>query len=212
MASTPRSVDMQNHPRRAQFEYFSQMANPYVGVTVNVDLSALAAWRSRTGAPFFLSLLYAVSRAANAVPELRRRIRPDGRVVEYDWCPSSHIVLKPDESYAYCTLSADKPLDAFLAEGTAAQRRCTECGTLDDADPEPLIFISTLPWLSYTALVQPTPMPADSNPRITWGRCFQENGRTLVPMTLLAHHALLDGLHISRFYQALDTELKRSFS
>ena len=31
-------------------------------------------------------------------------------------------------------------------------------------------------------------------------------------MTLLVHHALLDGLHISRFYQALDAELKRNFT
>ena len=49
MASTPRSIDMQNHPRRAQFEYFSQMANPYVGVTVNVDLSALCGMAFQDG-------------------------------------------------------------------------------------------------------------------------------------------------------------------
>ncbi len=212
MTSISRSIDMRNHPRWAQFEYFSKMANPYVGVTVNVDISQLIAWRAATGAPFFLSLLYTVSRAANAVPELRRRIAVDGQVMEYDWCPTSHIVLKPDESYAYCTLSADKPITDFLTEGVSAQRHCMECGTLDEPEPEPLIFISTLPWLSYTALVQPTPVPADTNPRITWGRCFQENGRTLVPLSLLAHHALLDGLHLSRFYQALTDELAHNFT
>lgn len=91
-----------------------------------------------------------------------------------DGCASSHIILKMDESYAYCTLSADKPLDAFLADGVAAQRHCTECGTLDESDPEALIFISTLPWLSYTALVQPTPMPADSNPALPGDAAFRK--------------------------------------
>ena len=47
--------------------------------------------------------------------------------------------------------------------------------------PEELLFISTTPWLTYTALVQPVPIPADSNPRITWGKYFTQEGKTLVP-------------------------------
>ena len=45
----------------------------------------------------------AAVRAANGVPELRRRIRGD-QVVEYDRCPSSHTVALPDGTYCYCRL------------------------------------------------------------------------------------------------------------
>ena len=80
--------------------------------------------------------------------------------------------------------------------------------TLEDGeDGESLFFVSCVPWLSYTALTQPTPTPADSNPRITWGRWHRQEGRTLLPMTLLANHALVDGIHIARFYENLDREL-----
>ena len=44
-------------------------------------------------------------------------------------------------------------------------------------DKNELIFISTVPWLSYTALINPVPMPADSNPRITWGRYFEQDSK-----------------------------------
>ena len=57
------------------------------------------------------------------------------------------------------------------------------------------------------SLIQPVPAPADSNPRITWGRWHRQEGRTLLPMTLLANHALVDGIHIARFYENLDQEL-----
>ena len=30
----------------------------------------------------------------------------------------------------------------------------------------------------------------------------------MLPVTLLAHHALVDGLHIARFYQNLDAEMR----
>ena len=164
-----RTVDMSRESRRDQFAYFQTLSNPYVGVTVQVDVTELAVWCRERGTSFFLAVLYAAVRAANGVPELRRRIRGD-QVVEYDRCPSSHTVALPDGTYCYCRLEAGR-------------------------------------WLSYTALTQPTPTPADSNPRITWGRWHRQEGRTLLPMTLLANHALVDGIHIARFYENLDREL-----
>ena len=68
-------------------------------------------------------------------------------------------------------------------------------------------FCSSLPWLTYTALVQPTPSPADSNPRLTWGKYFERDGKTLLPFSVLCHHALVDGLHLSRFYESLAERL-----
>ncbi|MEG2119877.1 MAG: CatA-like O-acetyltransferase, partial [Pseudoflavonifractor sp.] len=63
-------------------------------------------------------------------------------------------------------------------------------------------------WLSYTGLVQPVPKPADSNPRITWGKYFNQEGKIFLPVSLLCHHALVDGLHIASFYRNLDARLE----
>ena len=45
-------IDMRNSPRRAHFEYFLRMANPFVGVTVNVDATELVAACRREGRSF----------------------------------------------------------------------------------------------------------------------------------------------------------------
>ena len=71
-----------------------------------------------------------------------------------------------------------------------------------------MIFISTVPWITFTSLVQPVPMPAESNPRITWGRHFVQEGRTLMPVAVLCHHALVDGAHIGQFYKALEKSME----
>ena len=201
-----RVIDMEQDPRREQYAYFRTFANPYVGLTVNVDITGLLA-RKEKGESLFLMMLYAISRAANSVPELRRRIRGD-QVVEYDWCSPSHTEALDNGAYCYCILTADKPLAEFLPYAREAQARVKQEPSLDDGEEaESLFFVSCVPWVSYTAMVQPVPSPADSNPRITWGRYFQQEGRTLLPVTLLANHALVDGLHIARFYEALDREL-----
>ena len=200
-------LDLSAYPRRAHFDYFRAMANPYAGVTVPVDLTDWMRRRRAQDLPFFLTFLHAVLQAANAVPELRRRIRGD-QIVEYDCCPASYTVALPDGTYCYCTADGGLPLARFLPLAQARQAEAVRRGVLaEDEDSEACFFVSCLPWLSYTALLQPTPSPADSNPRITWGKYTEERGRIHMPVTLLVHHALADGLHIARFYDGLNEAL-----
>lgn len=60
--------------------------------------------------------------------------------------------------------------------------------------------------MGYTALRQPVPTPADSNPRLTWGRFEERDGRAVMPVTVLVNHALVDGVHIGAFFEALERE------
>lgn len=204
-----RYVDLENYPRRAQFEYFSSLAYPYVGTTVNVDITDFLHRREGEGTDFFLSLCYCVYHAANAVPEFRRRIK-DGRIIEYEASPLSCTLLLPDESYCYCDLDCSLPYEEFLPKAKEDKERALAKGGITESeDVDAQLFISSLPWLSYTSLVQPVPSPADSNPRISWGRYFEQNGRSLIPVSVLCNHALMDGLHISRFYSELEKQVSR---
>ena len=197
-------IDMENYPRRAHFSYFTGMAYPYAGVTVNVDITDWLAAVKKQNRPFFHSFLYAAANAANQVREFRQRIL-DGRIIEFERCPGSYTVALPDGTYCYCNVDTDMPYTDFLSCAKARQQRAMEQASLDDgAEALSLIFVSSLPWLSYAAIVQPVPQPADSNPRITWGKYFTQEGKTLIPVSLLCHHALVDGIHFAKFFKALD--------
>lgn len=204
-----RVIPLQTYPRRAHFQYFSQLAQPYGGLTVAVEITSFLARCQEVGSPFFLSFLYCVSRAANRVPELRQRVRA-GEIVEYDHCPTSHTVALEDGTYCYCALEDTGPFPAYLARAQAAQARAKAQPSLEDGGEEdslPLFFVSCLPWVSYEGLIQPTPVPADTNPRITWGRWRQEGEKIVLPVSLLCNHALVDGVHMAAFYRCLEEEL-----
>ena len=204
-----RIIPWENYPRRAHLDYFCAMAQPYAGLTVPVDITAFFQVVGQRRLPFFLSFLCCVSRAANGVPELRQRLRGE-TLVEYDLCPTSHTVALADGTYCYCALTADRPFGDFLPYARQAQEAAKAQRSLDDGGEEdalPLLFISTLPWVHYEALVQPTPSPADTNPRITWGRFRREGDRVVLPVSLLCHHGLVDGLHMAHFYANLEREL-----
>ncbi len=142
---TWKKVDMEADPRSGQFAYFRAMVNPWAGVTVSVDITDFH--KALNGRPFFLSFLYAAVRAANDVPELRRRLR-DGEVIEYDRCQPS-----------------------------------------------------------YTQIQHPCVSADDSNPRLSWGKFTEENGKVMLPVSLMFNHALADGWHATQFYRNLEREL-----
>ena len=187
---------------------FSGLAFPYVGTTAPVDITAL---RGRSGASGcrFLTVCYCAARAANRVPELRRRIL-NGGIIEYERCRTSHTVALEDETYCYCTLDCAQPFADYLPYAVLEQERAKAARSIDEseADTGDLIFVSTLPWLSYTSLIQPVPVPADSNPRITFGKFYAQGEKTLLPVSLLCNHALADGLHIAAFYRQLEREIE----
>ena len=202
-----RIIPFETYPRRAHFAYFSQMAQPYAGLTVSVEITSFLEKLQAEGAPFFLSFLYCVCRAANRVPQLRQRIREE-RIVEYDHCPASYTLALEDGTYCYCTLDERGPFSAYLPQAQRKQEEARAQRSLEDGeDALSLLFLSTLPWVSYEAIVQPTPFPADSNPRITWGRWRKEGKRVVLPVSLLCHHALVDGRHMAAFYQCLEEEV-----
>ena len=187
-----RVIDLQNDPRGAHFDYFRAMANPYVGTTVMVDVTGLLKGCRESGRPFFLSFLYCAGRAANAVPELRRRIVGD-EVRQYERCDTSHTVLRPDGSYGFCRVNCMMPFEAYLKETAERHERAKREPEGYAEDETDLLFVSCLPWVRYVSLELPTSVPADSNPRITWGKYAQEGERVTMPVSLLANHALVVG-------------------
>ena len=203
-------LDMETYKRRRHFEYFNQLAYPYVGVTVNVEITAFHAKLKEQRWPFFLSFCYCVAHAANAVPEFRQRIM-EGKIIQFDRCRTSHTVALEDGTYCYCTLDSALPFSDYLPYAIQTQKAAKQRGSIEENAEETLdlFYLSTLPWISYTSLIQPVPMPADSNPRITWGKFMKQENRLVLPVTVLCHHALVDGSHLAQFYQALDHELSR---
>lgn len=204
-----RYLDMETYKRKDHFLYFNSLAFPYVGLTANVDITELLQKIKADRLPFFLTICYCVREAANQIPEFRQRII-DGRIAEFDRCATSHTVALEDGTFCYCTLDKELPFSEYLPYAVQQQEEAKQAASIAEEKEEAYskFFISSLPWISYTGLIQPTPVPADSNPRITWGKYFAQEKRILLPVSVLCHHGLVDGRHIADFYRLLGEKCK----
>lgn len=203
-------IDMENYPRKAYFDYFRTLAYPYIGTTVNVDVTELVGVCKENKVSFYLAFMHAAALAADNVEQLRCRIL-DGGIVRYDNCRTSHIELIEDGTYCYCTLRHDMEWQEYISYAEKTREECRTGGSIEeDEDVLNYYFISVLPWFSYSALVQPVAGGDESNPRITWGRYEKDHkGRLMMPLTVLAHHSLADGMHLAKFYENVKTEMSR---
>lgn len=195
-------IDLETFPRRTHYEFFKSYAYPYMGLSADVDVTNLVNAAKRLGGSTFLACLWAASTAANAIPELRQRIVEDG-IVEYEHCDVGHTVALPDGTFCNCHTDCRRSLEEFLVYGKAQQEEAAKHHGFvqPGTDEQNLIFISCVPWVRFTSVLQPTPIPADSNPRIIFGKYYTEDGKIKMPLAIQCNHALVDGRHVGQFYE-----------
>ena len=198
-------IDLSTYPRRAHYEFFKNMAFPYVGVTSNVDVTGLLRKATDLGGSPFLAYLWAAATAANQVPEMRQRI-VDDQIIQFDHCDTSHTVALEDGTFCNCRTDCRRSFEDFLVYGKQQQIQArNHCAFVSHEDDETdLIFVSCTPWMTFTQVIQPVPIPADSNPRLVFGKFIPQGDRTLMPLHIQCNHALVDGLHIGKFFQAFE--------
>ena len=198
-------INLETYPRRSHYEYFKSLAYPYVGLTANVDVTGLIGFAREREGSTFLACLWAAANAANAVPELRQRIVGNG-IVEFDHCDTAHTVALPDKTFCNCRTDCRRSLESFLTYGKERQREAMTHHVFvsTQEDETDLIFLSCVPWVAFTQVIQPVPIPADCNPRIVFGKYIREGEKTLMPLHIQCNHALVDGRHLGDFYQAFE--------
>lgn len=196
-----REIDIETWPRRKHFEAFGAFNHPHFNACANVDLTAFRPAVKERGTPFTVAIAYVISRAANDIPEFRYRIR--GRqVVEHEVVNAGITILAAEDLFTFCTLDYVEDFSRFAARAAERIAYVKEHPSLAvDPGQDDMLYMTVLPWLAFTSFTHPMQLhPADSIPRFAWGKFFEEGELLKMPLSAQGHHALMDGIHIARFY------------
>ena len=196
-------IDKETWPRRAHYDFFTPMSDPFYTLTFPVDVTPLRAWCKGRSLPFYPAMVFAVTKAMEAVDAFHYKDR-DGVIVRHDTLVPSFTDLKPgSQQFHIVTLPKEGDLDSFCrttrAKSEAQQTFLDQSGELDD-----LIYFSCTPWFDLTGCTNERDFDKDDNiPRITWGKYVPADGRETLGMCLEVNHRFVDGWHLGQFYQHL---------
>jgi chloramphenicol O-acetyltransferase type A len=67
-----------------------------------------------------------------------------------------------------------------------------------------------IPWVAFTSFAHARRHGTeDSVPKIVFGKRHERGGRHRMPVSVEVHHALVDGLHVGRFFEGFQERLDR---
>ncbi len=202
-----RTIDMQNWSRRQHFDFFSGFDQPHFGMCVNVDMTAFYPFVKQCGYSLTIAIVYVIARASNAIPEFRQRIR-EGQVVEHETVHPGFTILVEADVFSFCIADYNPNFPAFADSAKTQIAAVRENPWVTKPQEDNLLYTTAIPWVKFTSFKHPMHYhPGDSIPRFAWGRITTEGDSRQMPLDAQAHHALMDGVHMGRFYEEVQMYL-----
>jgi len=203
-------IDLTTWARRDLFEFFRGFDKPYFNVCTSVDITRLLEFLApRPETSVTLAYHYFALRIANEIEPFRYRLR-EGKVLVHDVINGGTTVLQPNENFTFAYFDYEEDFEKFML---AAKRSVKEVQK-DDVlfsphDADDAIHFTTLPWVSFTSFSHARNWKTeDSVPKIAFGKFVKEIDRVLLPISVEVHHALVDGVHVGRFFMRLEEALR----
>lgn len=197
-------IDIENWKRKDHYNFFRQFSYPHFNICGNLDITKFHKYIKENEIPFYLSTVYFAAKTANSIKELRYRIRED-KVVEHEAVHPSFTVMAENDVFSFCTVKFIDGFSNFKANALEEMEKVKSDARIEDEPGrDDLLYITSIPWISFTSVTHPIHLsPVDSVPRIAWGKYFEENGKIKLPLSVQAHHALVDGMHVGQYFIAI---------
>ena len=207
----PTYLDVANWARRDLFEFFRDYENPYFNICAQLEVTKLLeSLRTRPGVNASLAYHYFALRVANEIEPFHYRLR-DQQVLVHDVIHGGTTVLLPNESFTFAYFDYQENFDKFIADAQTSVSEVRQGKRpFKPLDGDDRIHFTVLPWVSFTSFAHARNRTrAVSVPKIAFGKFVRDNERTHLPTSVEVHHAMMDGLHVGRFFNRMEEVLAK---
>jgi len=202
-----RVIDIEQWERKEQFEFFKAYDYPFFGFTADIDITRLQKYTKEHGHSLFTAYLYLSQLLVNQIKEFRYRLIDD-QVRDYSIISAGSTVLKENQVFNFCYFDYMSSFKAFQTHAMNQIEACRHAASrLEPQDDNPAqIHYSVIPWIHFTAVTHPRyHAREDTTPKIVFGKINDSDDALLMPVSVEAHHALMDGLHVGQYFEGLQS-------
>jgi chloramphenicol O-acetyltransferase type A len=205
-------IDLLNWSRYKQYEFFRKYDNPFFNICSTIDVTTLLKQCNKKQESFSTAMLFASIDTANKIKEFKYRLKNNG-VVEYKEIYAGSTILNDDDTFSFCYFDYYSKYSQFskAAKNTKNLHKTDSLefdGKNNDLD---LIHYSVIPWISFSSFSHPRNYNSnDSIPKIVFGQYYKKEDRILMPISIEVHHALMDGVHLGKYLEALQHKINKT--
>ena len=206
-------LDLDSWNRKEHFQFFNQFEEPFFGICVDVDCTFAYRNSKSIGTSFFIYYLFHSLRTVNEVKAFRYRIDADNNVRVYDRIDASPTIDRADGTFGFSYMDYNPDFEQFSAQAKKMVEEVKASSGLMPSDSgDNVVHYSTLPWVKFTSLSHARHYKTkDSCPKISFGKMSEKEDKWIMPMSIHANHALVDGAqvaeYVEKFQQYMDKGL-----
>lgn len=200
-----KTIDIENWNRKEHYEFFLNYDNPYFGIVTEIDCTKAYEKAKKNKLSFFAYYLHKSIMAINKVEAFKLRILDD-KVVLYDEINAGSTLAREDGTFGFSFMKYSDNFDEFnksLQNEKEEIKNSTGLRLEGEALRFDVIHYSSFPWGKFSALTHPRNFNTkDSIPKIVFGKAYLKDGKRVLPISVEAHHSLVDGSHVAKFLEA----------
>jgi chloramphenicol O-acetyltransferase type A len=201
-------VDINAWERKATYEFFRDYEDPFFNIVANLDVTNLYRYCKENNLAFSLAALFFSLQTANEIREFRLRMIGES-VVEFNRIEATQTILNDDETFSFCYFPMHDDIFEFDRAGKIEREKYKALKTFDvESDRVDLIYYSAIPWISFTSFKHASRLNnRQTVPRMVFGKIFEQGSARKMPFSVEVHHALVDGVHVGKFFSLFQTKL-----
>lgn len=204
-------IDLEHWNRKEHFKFFSAFDDPFFGITTLVDFTDIYKRSKEEKKSFFLYSVHFLLKCVNETDNFKLRIE-DEQVVKYDLIHVSPTIGREDGTFGFGFFEFDANLDVFIQNAEKEIERVKNSNGLsfsENTGRTDLIRYSAVPWFAFSEMKHAVSFgKGDSVPRISTGKLVENDDKYLLPVSVSAHHALMDGRNVAELIEKLEMTKK----
>ena len=200
-------VDLKKWSRYETFKHYDMCTNPFIIVSVTIDITNLYNYAKKKELSIFSALGYMITKTANEFEEFRYRKKGNDIYLYDSLMPNFTENIEGKEIYYFDVEYVDdivifdrnfkKIRDEYYNNG----EKKILINSLNE------IWLSCVPWYSINSLIPPFDKE-NTIPQFIWDKFKKEEGRVTTNLMILIHHGFIDGYQIGTFYKKLEENIK----
>ncbi len=197
-----KELNIKNWTRLNQYKFFKEYDNPFFNICANVDVTKLKKITEKRKISFFIASLFLSQKTVNHIKEFKYRMKDDS-VIIYDTIHAGSTILNDDETFSFCYFDFSDDFETFSnnANKIIKQNSQNKKKLEDRANQPDMIHYSVIPWIEFTSISHPRKFGTDDSiPKIVFGKYFKKDERLIMPVSISAHHSLMDGIHVGKYF------------
>lgn len=197
-------IETQNWVRKEHFAFFKAFDEPFFGINAEIEIGSAVIYCKQKNIRLFHYYLFQTLRALNRIDEFRTRIVDDKPVI-FDKIHASSTISRPDKTFGFSFIPFSDDFSAFsesVSKETEEVASVSGLRMTENTSRTDVIHLSVLPWIRFTSVSHARHFAyRDSVPKITFGKIYESGNKQLIPVSVHAHHGLMDAWHVAEFYR-----------